>query len=133
MSEFLGYALGYDAGRSDAESSRQTREIADRFIYGQRLVQVDQSYIDRVRSVAGHNYNKGAEYQSNAVYWTAKAEQFHGEALYWRGRALTAEADAKALRDQLAERDSALDQTHKAYAAERAVHQTTHQEKCSLL
>ena len=68
----------------------------------------------------------------NAVYWKAKAEQFHGEALYWRGRAVPAEADAKALRTQLAERDAALALSQAACAAERAVHQTTDEVKCSL-
>ena len=36
------------------------------------------------------------------------------------------------MRAELAERHSALDHPHTAYAAERAVHQTTHEEKCSL-
>ena len=85
-------------GRSSAESSRRTREVVDAVFYGQRPVQVDQSYIDKLRHAADHNYNKGTEYQNDAVYWKGKAEQFHGEALYWRGRALPAEADAKALR-----------------------------------
>ena len=98
MSGVLGYVLGYEDGRSSAESSRRTREVVDAVFYGQRLVQVDQSYIDNLRHAADHNYNKGTEYQNDAVYWKGKAEQFHSEALYWRGRALPAEADAKALR-----------------------------------
>ncbi len=139
MSGVLGYALGYDAGRSDAESARETREIADRFIYGQRLVQVDQSYIDRLHDAlsaanasSDRNYDSADRFRNEALRWKAKAEQFHGEALYWRGRALPAEADAKALQAQLAERDAALAQAEKAWAAECAVHQTTHEEKCSL-
>jgi hypothetical protein len=139
MSGVLGYVLGYEDGRSSAESSRRTREVVDAVFYGQRLVQVDQSYIDNLRHAADHNYNKGTEYQNDAVYWKGKAEQFHGEALYWRGRALPAEADAIALRAeneslqaQLAERAATLAQAQKACAAERAVHQTTHEEKCSL-
>lgn len=108
MSGVLGYVLGYEDGRSSAESSRRTREVVDAVFYGQRLVQVDQSYIDNLRHAADHNYNKGTEYQNDAVYWKGKAEQFHGEALYWRSRALPAEADAKALRAQLAERDADL-------------------------
>ena len=37
-----------------------------------------------------------------------------------------------ALQAQLAERDAALAQAQAACAAERAVHQTTHEEKCGL-
>ncbi len=132
MSGVLGYVLGYEDGRSSAESSRRTREVVDAVFYGQRLVQVDQSYIDNLRHAADHNYNKGTEYQNDAVYWKGKAEQFHGEALYWRGRALPAEADAKALRAQLAERDADLANANAACAAERTVHQTTHEEKWGL-
>ncbi len=139
MSGVLGYALGYDAGRSDAESARQTREIADRLIYGQRLVQVDQSYIDRLHDAlsaanasSDRNYDSADRFRNEALRWRAKAEQFHGEALYWRGRAIPAEADAKALRTQLAERDAALGQAQAAIAEERALHQTTHDEKWGL-
>ncbi len=132
MSGVLGYVLGYEDGRSSAESSRRTREVVDAVFYGQRLVQVDQSYIDNLRHAADHNYNKGTEYQKDAVYWRGKSEQFHGEALYWRGRALPAEADAKALRAQLAERDAALAQVEAALAQEQAAHQTTHEEKSGL-
>ena len=71
-------------------------------------------------------------FRSEALEWKAKAEQFHGEALYWRGRTLPAEADAKALRDQLAERDAALARSEAACVAERVVHQTTREKKCSL-
>jgi len=139
MSGVLGYVLGYEDGRSSAESSRRTREVVDAVFYGQRLVQVDQSYIDNLRHAADHNYNKGTEYQNDAVYWKGKAEQFHGEALYWRGRALPAEADAKALRAhnaalqaQLAERDADLAKAKAACTAERALHKTTHEEKSGL-
>ena len=52
MSGVLGYALGYDAGRSDAEVSRQRREIVDEVFYGQRIVQVDQSYLDQLHQLA---------------------------------------------------------------------------------
>ena len=53
MSGVLGYALGYDAGRSDAEVSRQRREIVDEVFYGQRIVQVDQSYLDQLHQLVG--------------------------------------------------------------------------------
>ena len=51
MSGVLGYALGYDAGRSDVEVSRQRREIVDGVFYGQRPVQVDQSYLDQLHQL----------------------------------------------------------------------------------
>ncbi len=139
MSGVLGYTLGYDAGRSDAENSRQTREIVDRIFSGQRPVQVDQSYLDQLhqlvdylRATSDFNYDQVDKFYAEALDWKAKAEQFHGEALYWRGRALPAEADAKALRAQLAERDAALAQAEAALAQEQAAHQTTHEEKSGL-
>ena len=46
MSGWMGYALGYENGRSDAESSRQQRELVQRVMYGQRTVEVDQSYLE---------------------------------------------------------------------------------------
>src|SRR5271165_3062994 len=126
------YLLGYSQGRSSAEDERDTKALVGRLFYGQRPVQVDLSYLDELRYAADYNYNKGTEYQNNAIYWKGKAEQFHGEALYWRGRALPAEADAKALRAQLAERDADLARAKAACAAERTVHQTTHEEKWGL-
>src|SRR5271165_7040372 len=146
MSGPIGYVLGYDAGRSDAEISRQRREIVDRIFYGTRNVEVDQSYIDRLHAAlsaanasSDHNYDAADRFRNEALEWKGKAEQFHGEALHWRGRALPAEADAKALRAhnaalqaQLAERDAALAKAKAASAAERTVHQTTHDEKWGL-
>src|SRR5208337_4913537 len=126
------YLLGYSQGRSSAEDERDTKALVGRLFYGQRPVQVDLSYLDELHYAADYNYNKGTEYQNNAIYWKGKAEQFHGEALYWRGRALPAEADAKALRAQLAERDADLAKAKAACAAERTVHQTTHEEKWGL-
>ena len=126
------YLLGYSQGRSSAEDERDTKALVGRLFYGQRPVQVDLSYLDELHYAADYNYNKGTEYQNNAIYWKGKAEQFHGEALYWRGRALPAEADAKALRAQLAERDADLARAKAACAAERTVHQTTHEEKWGL-
>jgi hypothetical protein len=146
MSGVLGYVLGYDAGRSDAESSRQRHEVVDRIFYGCRPVQVDQSYLDNLHAAlsaanasSDHNYDAADRFRDEALEWKGKAEQFHGEALYWRGRALPAEADAKALRAenaslhaQLAERAAALAQAHAAIVRERAAHQSTHDEKWGL-
>ena len=139
MSGVLGYALGYDAGRSTRKSRAKGARSSTEVFYGHRRVQVDQSYLDelhrtreqfRLNSI--YNFDKGEQFYAEALDWKGKAEQFHGEALYWRGRALPAEADAKALRAQLAERDAALAQAEAAIAQERAAHQTTHEEKCGL-
>ena len=141
MSGVLGYALGYDAGRSDAEVSRQRREIVDRVFYGQRPVQVDQSYLDQLhrtreqfRRNSIHNFDKGEQFYAEALDWKGKAEQFHGEALHWRGRALASGGGCESSPGpaQLAERDAALAQAQAACAAERAAHQTTHEEKWGL-
>ena len=48
MSGVLGYALGYDAGCRTQRAHAKRVRLLTGFIYGQRLVQVDQSYIDRL-------------------------------------------------------------------------------------
>src|SRR5208337_3318 len=133
------YLLGYSQGRSSSEDERDTKALVGRLFYGQRPVQVDQSYLDelhqlveKLRSDSNFNYKQVYTFHGQALRWKGKAEQFHGEALHWRGRALPAEADAKALRAQLAERDTALAKAKAACAAERTVHQTTHEEKWGL-
>ncbi len=129
MSGVLGYALGYDAGRSDAEVSRQRREIVDRVFYGSRPVQVDQSYLDQLTALV-------ERFRSDSDHNLGKAEQFHGEALRWKEKALRFEADANALRGQNASLKAQLvvasDQAEAAIAEERAAHQTTHDEKWGL-
>ncbi len=140
------YLLGYSKGRSSAEDERDTKALVGRLFYGQRPVQVDQSYLDELhrtreqfRRNSIHNFDKGEQFYAEALDWKGKAEQFHGEALYWRDRALPAEADAKALRAHnaalqatLAERDAALAQAHATIVRERAAHQSTHDEKWGL-
>jgi hypothetical protein len=132
MSGVLGYALGYDAGRSDAEVSRQRREIVDRVFYGHRPVQVDQSYLDQLHELV-------EKFRSNSIYNFDKGEQFYAEALEWKAnaqeyeaRAASLQAQVAALQAQLAERGGALDQTQSTIARERALHQTTHEEKWGL-
>ena len=51
MSGWMGYALGYQNGRSDAERSREQRELIQRVIYGQRIVEVDQSYLNQLQQL----------------------------------------------------------------------------------
>ena len=95
------YLLGYSQGRSSAEDERETNALVARVVYGRRPVQVDQSYLDQLTVLI-------ERFRSDSDHNLGKAGQFHGEALYWRSRALPAEADAKALRAQLAERDADL-------------------------
>lgn len=126
------YLLGYSQGRSSADDERETNAIVARVIYGRRPVQVDQSYLDqlhqeieKLRGDSDHNFDA--------------AEQFHGEALRWKESALRFAADAKAVRTenstlkaQFAKRHAALDQAEATIAEERALHQTTDEEKWGL-
>jgi hypothetical protein len=132
MSGFLGYALGYDAGRSDAEVSRQRREIVDRVFYGQSPVQVDQSYLDQLHQLV-------EKFRSNSIYNFDKGEKFYAEALEWKAdaqrneaRAAALQAQVAALQAQLVERSGALDQARSVLAREQAAHQSTDEEKCGL-
>jgi hypothetical protein len=132
MSGWIGYALGYQNGQSDAERSRQQRELVQRVIYGHRTVEVDQSYLsqleqslERFRSISDHNLRK--------------ADQFHGEALRWREKAWRFEATAKALQAQvtaleaqLAEREAKLEKTQALYEWADAKYDTAFHEKSDL-
>jgi hypothetical protein len=132
MSTVAGYVLGYEDGRSSAEVSRRNREIVDAVFYGQRLVQVDQSYLDQLtsvietlRSTSDHNLSKAQMFRSEALEWKADAERHEV-------RAAALHARVAALQAQLAERATALDQAQATIARERALHQTTHEEKWGL-
>ena len=132
MSGPIGYVLGYDAGRSDAEISRQRREIVDRIFYGTRNVEVDQSYLDRLHAAlaaanasSDHNYDAADRFRNEAFEWKAYAQ---GQ----ENRAAPLKAQVSALQAQLAERDAAFAQAEAALAQERAAHQTTHEEKWGL-
>ncbi len=132
MSGPIGYVLGYDAGRSDAEISRQRREIVDRIFYGTRNVEVDQSYIDRhhaalaaANASSDHNYDAADRFRNEAFEWKAYAQ---GQ----ENLVAPLKAQLSALQAHLAERDAALGQTDAALAQERAAHQTTQEEKWGL-
>ncbi len=132
MSGPIGYVLGYDAGRSDAEISRQRREIVDRIFYGTRHVEVDQSYINRLHvALAAANASSDHNYDA--------ADRFRNEAFEWKAYAQSQEnlvaplkAQITALQAQLAERDAVVHRAQVAIAEERAVHQTTYEEKWGL-
>jgi len=128
----VGYALGYDAGRSDAEVSRQRREIVDRVFYGTRNVEVDQSYIDRLYAAlatanasSDHNYDAADRFRNEAFQWKAYAQS-------QENLVAPLKAQISALQAQLAERAAELHQAQAAIAQERAIHQTTFEEKWGL-
>ncbi len=129
MSGVLGYVLGYEDGQSSAETSRRNREIVDLVFYGQRTVQVDQSYLNQLHQPV-------EKHRGDAVYNFNKVEQFYAEALDWKEAAFhfkatteALEAQLSALQATLAERDAALDRSTEALAQERAAHQITRDEK----
>ena len=45
------YLLGYSQGRSSAEDERDANALVARVLYGQRPVQVDQSYLDQLHQL----------------------------------------------------------------------------------
>jgi len=133
MNGWIGYGLGYDAGRSDAENLRRDREIVDRLFYGERPVKVDQSYIDRLhaalteaRATAAHNHKVADSLEE-------KVHQFRNEALFWRDERLApAAAEANALRQENAALRARFEERNPDLAAEEDAHQKTHEEKQSL-
>ena len=147
MSGMIGYALGYDAGRSDEQTANHQRKVVHQILYGERPVTVDQSYIDRLHAALDsandasiHNYNASSQ-------WEAKAQQFKNEALYWRDEKYApARAKAKARREENAAlqaeiaalRDentvllARLQERNPDLAEEQAAHDETFKERQSL-
>jgi hypothetical protein len=147
MSGMIGYALGYDHGRSSADVSRSNRELLERAFYGVRPVTVDQSYIDRLhaalddaRANSAHNYKTADQFHAEALDWNQKTQQFRNEALYWRDQKFApAKARAKALRQEnatLREENAVLlarlKERNPDLAEEQAAHDETFKEKQSL-
>jgi hypothetical protein len=147
MSGMIGYALGYDAGRSDEQTANHRLQVVHQIFTGERPVTVDQSYIDQlhaaladVRSASVHNYNASNE-------WEQKAQQFKNEALYWRDEKYApVRAKAKARREEnaalqaeiAAVRDentvllARLQERNPDLAEEQAAHDETFKERQSL-
>ena len=108
MSGMIGYALGYDAGRSDEQTGNRQREIVHQILYGARPVTVDQSYIDQLhaalaeaRADSTHNYKTADQFHAEALEWKDKADKFLNEALYWRDEKYApVRAKAKARREE---------------------------------
>jgi hypothetical protein len=152
MSGMIGYALGYDHGKSSADVSRGNRELLERAFYEVRPVTVDQSYIDRLhaaladaKSDSDHNYAASNRLYAEALDWKQKAHQFRNEALYWRDQNF-APAKAKArreenailqhentvLRDENAVLLARLKERNPDLVEEQAAHDETFKEKQSL-
>ena len=147
MSGMIGYALGYDAGRSDEQTANHQRKVVHQILTGERPVTVDQSYIDRLHAALDaandasiHNYNA-------ANQWEAQAQQFKNEALYWRDEKYEpAKARAKArreenavlqneiaaLKDEIAVLLARLHERNPDIAEEQAAHDEAFKEKQSL-
>jgi hypothetical protein len=147
MSGMIGYALGYEDGRSSAEVSRGNHELIERAFYGTRSATVDQSYIDRLHAAladananSAHNYKTADQFHDEALWWKDKANQFRNEALYWRDQKFApAKAKAKALREENAVlRDenavllARLEERDPDLAEEQAAHDETFKEGQSL-
>jgi hypothetical protein len=154
MSGVIGYALGYEDGRSSAEVARSNRELFERAFSGARPVTVDQSYIDQLhaalneaRSASAHNYAASKRFEASALEWEGKTQQFRDEALYWRDQKYApARAKAKArceenaalqaenarLREENAVLLARLQRRNPTLAAEQAAHDETFKEKQSL-
>ena len=154
MSGTIGYALGYEDGRSSAEVSRGNHELIERAFYETRPVTVDQSYIDRLHAAlavandaSDHNYAASNRLLAEALEWKQKARQFRNEALYWRDQKFApAKAKAKArreenailqhenaaLRDENAVLLARLKERNPDLAEEQAAHDETFKEKQSL-
>jgi len=132
MSGWMGYALGYENGLSDAERSRQQRELVQRVIYGQRVVEVDQTYLsqleqslERFRSISNHNLGKAGQFHREALEWKA-------DALHYKASAADLQARVTALEAQLAERDAKLEKTQALYEWAHAKYDTAFHEKSDL-
>ena len=132
MSAVTGYVLGYEDGRSAADISRRNREIVDRVFYGQRTVEVDQSYLD----TAPHSSSKNS---ADSDHNFDKADLFHDEALEWKADAERHEARAAALQARYQRfRLSSPSATPLSIRRRRQLlgsgplHQTTHEEKWGL-
>jgi|SRR5208283_498445 len=123
------YLLGYGQGRSSAEDERDTNALVARLFYGQRPVQVDQSYLDSLHDAlsaanasSDHNYDAADRFRNEAFQWKAYAQSQENLVAPLRAR-------ITALQARLAERDAALAQAQAAIAQEQAAHQSTHDEK----
>ena len=109
------------------KSRARNREIVDSVFYGHRPVQVDQSYLDQLIHARCRMLRR---LQTTTL--TRLPMHFIEKPLKWKADAQAKEAQVAALQAELAERAAALDQAQATIARERALHQTTHEEKWGL-
>jgi hypothetical protein len=147
MSRMIGYALGYNVGRSDEQTANQRRDLVHQILYGERPATVDQSYIDRLHAALATANDASEHNFTTSNEWKQKAQQFKNEALYWRDEKYApAEARAKALcqenaalrdenaafRNEIAVLLARLKDRNPDLAEEQAAHDETFREKQSL-
>src|ERR1700677_4274602 len=147
MSRMIGYALGYNVGRSDEQTANQRRDFVHQILYGERPATVDQSYIDRLHAALATANDASEHNFTTSNEWKQKAQQFKNEALYWRDEKYApAEARAKALcqenaalrdenaafRNEIAVLLARLKDRNPDLAEEQAAHDETFREKQSL-
>ena len=140
MIDFTAYSLGYDAGRSDHQTTERQRELVHQIFYGGRPVTVDQSYIDQLHAAlaeandaSAHNFAASNRLLSEALEWKEKAHQFRNEALAWRDeKFVPAKAKAEALGEENAVLLARIEERDPDIAAEQAAHYETFKERQSL-
>ena len=133
MKGWVGYTLGYDAGRSDVRRADHNLEVVHQILSGVRTVTVDQSYIDQLHAALAEARATAAHNRNVADNLEEKAHQFRNEALYWRDERLApASARIKTLRQENAALRNRLEELNPDLSAEQDAHQKTHEEKQSL-
>jgi hypothetical protein len=139
MSGMIGYALGYDAGRSDEQTANDRLQVVHQIFTGARPVAVDQSYIDQLhaalaeaRADSTHNYKTADQFHAEALEWKDKADKFLNEALYWRDQKFGPARDrAEARREEnavLKAENAVLQEQNAALRNENAILLARHQE-----
>src|SRR5208283_3496466 len=100
------YLLGYGQGRSSAEDERDTNALVARLFYGQRPVQVDQSYLDSLHDAlsaanasSDHNYDAADRFRNEAFQWKAYAQSQENLVAPLRARITALQARLAELRD----------------------------------
>ena len=106
MSGVVGYVLGYDAGRSDAEVSHRRREVVDRIFYGHRPVQVDQSYLDQLHQLI-EKLRSDSDFNYDQVLSNFTAKLFTGEARRCAARGMRKPCGIRTQRSRLNSRELA--------------------------
>ena len=140
------YLLGYSQGRSSAEDERDTKALVGRLFYGQRPVQVDQSYLDQLhqlveqfRANSIHNFDKASSFTLKR--WTGRerrsnftAKRFTGEAGRSQRRRMRklCELTTQRFKPNSPSATPPWLRRRRRLLRSAPLHQTTHEEKCGL-